>query len=123
MKKHIKFILTIVLSIIVTFLVTAYFATKGTRTAFIATYLDTEAFNEIHRIRSLESLEKLLINGCNKEALEYVQMEQSLGLLSLQDKLKNGARLDKIIEAENSSIISRAHTAINKGKYYIPLCN
>jgi hypothetical protein len=44
-----------------------------------------EAFNELDKIRSWDSVEQLLIKGCNKEALEYVRMKQSLELLHLQD--------------------------------------
>ena len=123
MKKHFKFVLIILLAITITFLVTAYFATKNTRAAFVAATLDMEAFNEFHRIRSWDSLEQLLIKGCNSEALEYVRMEQSLELLSLKDSLKNGAMLDESIKAENPSILSRANSIRNKGKYYIPTCN
>jgi hypothetical protein len=49
-------------------------------------------------------------------------MEQSLGLLSLKDNLKNGAKLDKALEAENPSILSRLNTITNKGKYHVPTC-
>ncbi len=73
MKKHIKLILIIVLAVIATFLLTVYFVTKNTRAAFISASQDMEAFNELHRIRSYDSLEQLLIKGCNKEALEYVR--------------------------------------------------
>ena len=123
MKKPFKFLLAMVLTAVATFLVTSYFATKNTRAAFVAATFDMEAFNELHRIRSWDSLEQLLIKGCNKEALEYVRMEQSLGLLSLKDKLNNGAKLDKALEEENPSVLSRANSIINKGKYYIPTCN
>lgn len=122
MKKHFKLLLAIVLTMITTFLVSSYFAMKGTRTAFVASTLNMEAFNELHRIRSWDSLEQLLTKGCNKEALEYVRMEQSLELLSLQNNLKNGARLEKDLEAENPSILSRANAITDKGKYYIPIC-
>jgi hypothetical protein len=121
-KKHIKFLLVIVLTILATFVVTSHFVLKNSRAAFVSATLDMEAFNELHRIRSRDSLEQLLIKGCNKEALEYVQMEQSLGLLSLQDNLNNGAKLDKTLQVENSSILSRAKSITNKGKYYIPSC-
>ena len=122
-RKHFKFALAIVLTVIITFMVTAYFATKNTRAAFVAATYDMGAFNELHRISSWDSLEQLLIKGCNKEALEYVRMEQSLGLLSLKGKLTNGAKLDKALEEENPSVLSRAHSIISKGKYYIPTCN
>lgn len=123
MKTHVKFVLAIVLTAVATFLVTSYFATKNTRAAFVAATFDMEAFNDLHRIRSWDRLEQLLINGCNKEALEYVRMEQSLGLISLKAHLKNGAKLDKALEEENPSILSRANSITNKGKYYIPTCN
>jgi hypothetical protein len=121
-KKHIKFALIIFLTVIATSLITAYYAAKNTRAGFLAVSLDMEAFNELHRIRSWDSLEHLLIKGCNKEALEYVQMEQALHLLSLQRMLQNGAKLDESEKVENPSIISRANTIVNKGKYYIPSC-
>lgn len=123
MKKYFKFVLAIVMTVIVTFLVTAYFATKSTRAAFVAATYDMEAFNELHRIRSWDSLEQLLAKGCNKEALEYVRMEQSLRLSSLKWHLDNGAKFEKKVEAENSSIVSRAKSFTSKGKYDIPSCN
>ena len=123
MKKPFKILLAIVLTAVSTFLVTSYFATKNTRAAFIAATFDMAAFNELNRIRSWGSLEQLLIKGCNKEALEYVRMEQSLGLLSLKHNLNNGAKLDKALEEENPLILSRANSIISKGKYYIPTCN
>lgn len=121
--KNIKLVLIIALTIIATFIVTAYFATKNTRAAFISASQDMEAFNELHIIRSWDSMEQLLVKGCNKEALEYVRMKQSLELLHLQSFLKNGAKLEKSLEAENSALLERAKTITNKGKYYIPSCN
>ena len=123
MKKHFKLLLAIVLTVIATFIVTAYFATKNTRAAFVAATYDMEAFNELHRIRSWDSLEQLLVKGCNKEALEYVRMEQSLGLGSLKWHLDNGAKLGKKLEEESRSIVGRAQSFTSKGKYEIPTCN
>ena len=122
MRKHLKAALPVILAVIATFFVTSYFVTKNVRVAFVAAAIDNEAFNELHRIRSWDSLEQLLTKGCNKEALEYVKMEQSLKLLSLQRSLENGAKLDKALEEEYPSILARAKTAVNKGKYYIPTC-
>jgi hypothetical protein len=123
MKKHLKLAFIILLTIIATFLVTGYYAAKNTRAGIIAASLDMEAFNELYRIKSRDRLEQLLIKGCNKEALEYVKMEQSLGLLHFKDDLKNGAKLEKQIEAENPSILDRANKIVDKGRYYIPTCN
>lgn len=123
MKKHFKFPLTIALTIIATFMATAYFSIKNTRTAFVAATYDMEAFNELHRIESWDRLEQLLVKGCNKEALEYVRMEQALGLSSLKWHLDNGAKLDKKLEEENRSILLRAKSFTSKGKYDIPTCN
>ena len=122
MRAHLKFIVAIALTAIATFMATAYFSTKNTRAAFVSSVIDMEAFNELHRIKSWDSLEQLLIKGCNKEALEYVRMEQSLGLLSLKDRLNNGAKLDKKLEEENSSIFSKAHSIKSQGRYDIPTC-
>lgn len=123
MKKHFKFALAIVLTAIATFVLTAYFATKNTRAAFVAATYDMEAFNELHRIRSWDSLEQLLVKGCNKEALEYVRMEQALGLSSLKWHLDNGAKLEKKLEEESGSILNRAHSFTSKGRYDTPTCN
>ena len=81
-----------------------------------------ETFNELHRIESLDNLEQLLLKGCNKEALEYVRMEQSLGLSELKWNINNGAKLDKKVEEEKRSILSRAQSFESKGKYDIPTC-
>lgn len=111
------------MAILLTAIVSAHFAAKNTRAAYVATTYDIEAFNELHRIESWDNLEKLLLKGCNKEALEYVKMEQSLGLSSLKWHLDKGARLEKKVEEENSSILSRARSFESKGKYEIPTCN
>ena len=121
--KHFKFALGIVLTVIATFLVTAYFSSKNTRAAFVAAAYDMEAFNEVHRIESWDRLEQLLVKGCHKEALEYARMERSLGLSSLKWHLANGAKLDKKLEVENRSILGRAKSFTSKGKYDIPTCN
>ena len=123
MKQHSKFTIAIVLTAIVTFMVTAYFVAKNTRATFVTATYDMEAFNELQRIRSRDSLEQLLVKGCYEEALEYVRMEQSLALESLKWHLDNGAKLEKKLEEENHSIISRAHSFISKGRYDIPTCN
>ena len=121
MKKKLSLVITVVL-IVITYLATSYFTINSLRRSFNEGILEMKAFNELHRIRSWDSLEQLLIKGCNKEALEYVQMEQSLHLLSLQESLKNGAKLDESEKAENPSIIRRVNSIVNKGKYYIPSC-
>ena len=122
MKTYLKLLLIVVLTILVTFVVTSYFAVKNTRAAFVSVTLDMEAFNELYRIRSWDNLEQLLIKGCNKEALEYVRGEQYSGLVHLKDKLKNGARLDKQLLAENPSILIRANSITNKSSHF-PTCN
>jgi hypothetical protein len=101
---------------------TAYFVSKNTKATFVGLAYDMEAFNELYRITSWDRLEQLLIKGCNKEALEYVRMEQSLGLSGLQWHLNNGAKLEKKVEGENQSIVSRARSFTSKGRYDIPTC-
>jgi len=118
--KRFRFLLAIVLTTIVTFVSTSYFTSRNTRSAFVARAYDMEAFNELHRIESWDRVEKLLVQGCNKEALEYVRMEQSLGLSSLKWHLDNGARLERAVEESNRSIVSRAKSFSSKGKYEVP---
>lgn len=81
-----------------------------------------EAFNELHRIESWDRTEQLLLKGCNKEALEYVRVEQSLALSSLKWHLDNGAKLEKKVEEENRSIVGRAQSFASNSKYEIPTC-
>lgn len=71
-KQYLKTAITIALTAIVTFVVTAYFVAKSTKGTFVAATNDVEAFNDLHRIRSWDSLEQLLAKGCIEEALEYV---------------------------------------------------
>ena len=83
---------------------------------------DMEAFNELHRIETWDRIEQLLVKGCNKEALEYVKLEQSLALSSLKWHLDNGAKLERKVEEDNRSIVGRAQSFTSYGKYNIPSC-
>jgi hypothetical protein len=121
-KKHLKFALAIALTVIATLIVTAYIATRNTRAAFVAKTYDMEAFNELHRIETWDRIEQLLVKGCNKEALEYVRLEQSLALSSLKWHLDNGAQFEKKAEEDNLSIVNRARSFTGNGKYNIPSC-
>lgn len=123
MRKRLQFTLILFMLILLTAIVSAHFAAKNTRAAYVAMTYDMEAFNELYRIETWDNLEQLLLKGCNKEALEYVRMRQSLGLNSLKRHLNNGAQLEKKVEEENRSIISRAHSFVSKGQYEIPTCN
>lgn len=122
MKKNFGLIVAVLLSIAITFFTTSYFAVKNLRKSFNENILEMEAFNGIHRINSFDRLEQLLIKGCHNEALKYVRMEQSLNLLHLQDNIKNGAKIDEKTRKDYASIIERAHSIVNQGKYYIPEC-
>lgn len=122
MKAYVKFGLTVVVTAIVTFVGTAYFVSKNTRATFVSLAYDMEASNQLYRISSWDRLEQLLINGCNKEALQYVRMEQSLGLSGLQWHLNNGAKLERKVADENQSIVSRARSFKGKGSYEVPTC-
>jgi hypothetical protein len=121
-RKRLQFTLILLVVTLFTAIVSSHFAAKHTKAAYVATVYNVEAFNELHRIESWDNLEQLLLKGCNKEALEYVRMEQSLGLSSLQWNLNNGAKLEKKVEEENRSILSRAQSFESKGKYDIPTC-
>lgn len=122
MKDHLKIPLVIALTVIVTLLTTAHFSRNSARNAFTDLVLDAQAFNEVHRISSWDRLEQLLVRGCDKEALEYVRMEQSLGLSFLKWHLENGAKLDRKLEEEHASILTRAQSFTSKGRYDLPSC-
>lgn len=122
MKKHLTFALVIALTVFATLIVTAYFATRNTKAAFVSMAYDMEAFNELHRIETWDRIEQLLVKGCNKEALEYIKLEQSLALSSLKWHLDNGAKLERKVEEDNRSIVGRAQSFTSNGKYSIPSC-
>ena len=122
MKRHLTFTLAIALTAIVTAISTAYFVTRNSTAAFVAAAFDMEAFNELHRIESWDRAEQFLLKGCNKEALEFVRVQQSLALSSLKWNLDNGAKLEKMVEEENRSIVGRAQSFTSSGKYDIPSC-
>lgn len=123
MRKRLQVTLIFLVAILLTAVISAHFAAKNTRAAIVATTYNIEAFNELHRIESWDNLEQLLLKGCTQKALEYVRLEQSLGLSSLKWHLDNGAQLEKKVEEENRSILSRVHSFESKGKYEIPTCN
>lgn len=77
MRKRLLFTLAFIVALLLTAIVSAHFAAKNTRDAYVATTYNIDAFNELHRIESWDNLEKLLLKGCNKQALEYVKMEQA----------------------------------------------
>ncbi len=123
MKMYFKIFFAIALSIVITFLVTAYFVRMHTNKAFKATVFEMEAFNDVGRVEAWDSLEQLLVKGCNNEALEFVKIEQASELLALKYDLNNDAKLIKKIEERNSSVVKRANSIVNKGVYQIPSCN
>jgi hypothetical protein len=102
--------------------ISAYLTNKNTVAALVTATYNIEAFNGLHRIESWDRLEQLLVKSCNKEALEYVRIEQSLGLSSLKSHLDNGAKLDEKIVEKHRSIIQWAKSFLSKGKYDIPTC-
>jgi hypothetical protein len=125
-KKNLRAAFPYILIIVTTSLVTSYFVAKyvakDIRGSFFTAYENSLAFNAVHKIDAWDRLEKLLVKGCNKEALVHVRGRQSLELLSLQRSLENGAKLDKSVEEKHASIIAKANSAINKGAYQFPEC-
>jgi len=122
LKLFFKFALVIGLTAIATYVGTAYFVQKNAWASFVALSYDMEAHNTLYRIESWDRLEQLLVKGCHKEAMEYVKMEQSLGLSGLRANLDNGAKLEKKVEDENYSILNRAKSFVSKGTYDVPTC-
>lgn len=74
LRKRLPYALAFLVATLLTAIVSAHFAAKNTKAAYVATTYNIEAFNELHRIESWDNLEKLLLKGCNKEALEYVKV-------------------------------------------------
>ena len=121
-RKHFKFALAIVLTVITTFIVTAHFTAKNTWKLSVAATFNVEAFNDISRVKTWDDLEQLMLKGCHEEALEYVRVQQTLALSALKYHLDQGAELDAEIADKNRSIVSRAEAFERKEKYDIPTC-
>ncbi len=83
---------------------------------------EMQAFNEIGRIEALDRLEKLLVNGCNSEALEYVKIQQNMELSDLKRHVKSNVKLARMVDEKNPSVAKRITNTIKTKSYAIPTC-
>ena len=90
MSQRAKSFLIIALSVIVTFFVTAHFVRHSMLNALKIKFVEMEAFNGVYRIEAYDTLEGLLKKGCNKEALEFIKIQQTLLLSGLKQHMTWG---------------------------------
>ena len=108
MSQRLKLILTAVLSVIVTFFATSYLVRNSMLNAMSTKFVETEAFNDVGRLEFYDTLHELLVKGCTKEALEFVQIQQSLLLSGLKRHMSWGDEVTKTINDRNQEIARRA---------------
>ena len=123
MQQRLKTSLIVAVSVIFTFVATAYFAREATLRAFKAQVFEMEAFNSVGSIETYDTVESLLVKGCNKEALELVRMQQSFLLSALKYEIGHDEILKDKIMARNPEITERAYKpSPQRGSSEIPSC-
>ena len=108
--------------VIVTFLATSYLINKNTIKAVVSSVTEMEAFNEIGRVEAWDLVEELLINGCNKEALELVKIQQHMALTDLKRHVRSDQGLIRMIEDKNPGVAKRIANVKKINSYAIPTC-
>ncbi len=108
MSQRLKLILTAVLSVIVTFFATSYLVRNSMLNSMSTKFVETEAFNDVGRLEFYDTLHELLVKGCTKEALKFVQIQQSLLLSGLKRHMSWGDEVTKTINDRNQEIARRA---------------
>lgn len=124
MSRSQKSIVIISLSVAVTFFATAYYVRHSTRASSIDEFVNMEAFNDVGRLENYDTLEDLLKRGCNKEALEFVQIQQTLLLFGLKRHMAWGDQVRDNIIARNQEVARRAKALSSRQRtFVIPTCN
>ncbi len=122
MKQWTKILVVVLLTAVVSFGLGASLARTGTIKALVGAVADNETINEVGRVESWDRVEQLLANGCTKEALEVVRIEQSLALSSIKSQVGNSEERMAKLRARNPDVAKRAESASSGRTYTIPTC-
>jgi len=81
-----------------------------------------QAFNDVNRVEDYDTLEQFLANGCHKEALEFVKIQQQSLLSGINDYLLWGDTVGKIVKSKSNEIYERAIKSSRPTPYTKPMC-
>ena len=115
-------IAVIALSVVSSVLVISYLVNKATIAAMANKALEVEAFNDIGRIETWDLLEQLIAKGCNQEALEFVRLERSSILSSLNRRMINGSNISEMVNDRNPEVAARVVNHAEPSSHTIPTC-
>lgn len=127
MKQRYKIILASSIAALATYLVTITYAKKSelSRAHALAYKVSTEmnSFNDIGRIEAYDFLENLIKQGCNKEALDFINYQKTSMLADLQSYMKESDAIRITFMDRNEKIKERADKVVNRsGSYIYPSC-
>jgi type III secretory pathway component EscR len=123
MSQRTKSFLIIALSVIITFFVTAHFVRHSMLNALKIKFVEMDAFNDVYRVEAYDTLESFLKKGCNKEALEFIKIQQTLLLSGLKQHMTWGDAVRESVVARNQEIANRANESPSRqDAFVIPTC-
>lgn len=122
MGQRTRTLLAVVLTAVVVGTGSSYLAWKGTTKAIANAMLEMDAMNSVGRVESWDRLGQLLIKGCNKEALEYVDIQGTLELADLNYTISSDPALTTKIRERNPDVASRVDAISIGGHYVEPTC-
>lgn len=67
-----------------------------------------EAFNDVGRLETYDSLGALLQKGCLREAAQLIEIQQSLLLTAIAHDMERSPEVTKVVADRNSRIAERA---------------
>lgn len=127
MKQWHKISLAVIGSAIVTFLGTTYVVHKSSTKSAVSLMIDAsiemEALNDVGRVEAYDFVENMIKRGCTKEALDFINYQQTSLLSGLQYHMRNNEALKVKVLERNSEVGERAvREASHKGSYTYPTC-
>lgn len=127
MKQSYKISLAIFLTMIMTFLATVYFVNKRSAQTIadlvIKTSIEMQSFNDVGRVETFDTLENLVRKGCNKEALEFIKVQQTFLLSELKDNMEYSEKIKNDVMERSAKIGERAIKYVSQqGVYVQPSC-
>ena len=119
MKRYLMTALSIAGALIVAFVAIklAYepFMTREVIALTIKEGRKNEAFNDIGRLETFDSLQDLIRRGCMREAKQLVEVQQSVLLSGIAHQMEGNEGVTKVVFERNPEVVDRARTeAMNR---------
>jgi hypothetical protein len=112
MRPVLKIFLVIGCTAVVTLAASSWYFNRQIRSevipAFIRETNQMESFNDLGRLETFDRLEILLKKGCSKEALQLVEVHQSLLLSGIAHQMSLSEATADMVHKEKASIADRA---------------